>query len=172
MGTDVAKLYWSLIRARVRDRACTGCGRPLEDATLVSAGEGTALDEYGLSDSSAARILAATELLTVTCNHCGASSDIGSSFVHSPRAVILSADDMRQWSPHAAEVYRSIVATRLGDRTCTACGYLLEAASVERAVGGTTLPEFDLDDDAAIAIVAWTQRLTVRCSQCGIAVEV
>jgi hypothetical protein len=171
MSTDVAKLYWTLIRARLRDRSCPECKRSFADATLVSAGEGTTLEEYGLSESSAARVLAATELLRVTCDFCGTSSDVGSSLAQSPGLVILSADDRRPWSPHAMEVYRSVVAARLGDRSCTRCGEPLQTASVESAAGGTTLPEFDLDDDAAIAIVAWTQRLSVRC-RCGVALEI
>jgi hypothetical protein len=77
-----------------------------------------------------------------------------------------------QWSPHAIEVYRSIVTNRLGDRVCDTCGASFRTAKVERAAGGATLPEFDLDDDAAIAIIAWTQRLSVHCSQCGVSVDI
>jgi hypothetical protein len=29
------------------------------------------------------------------------------------------------------------------------------------------LPEFDLDDEAAVSIIAWTQSLSVPCPRCG-----
>jgi len=38
---------------------------------------------------------------------------------------------------------------------------------IETAAGGATLPEFDLDDEAALTLIAWTQRLAVRCQGCG-----
>jgi hypothetical protein len=166
VSTGVAKLYWSLIRARLRGHTCA-CGRSLTNATLVSAGEGTTLEEYGLSETSAARLLAATEVLTVRCDHCGITRDVGTALAHSPQETSLTADDLAQWNPRAVESYRSIVTSRLADRVCDTCGGSLRAARVERATGGTTLPEFDLDDDAAVAVIAWTQRLTVHCGQCG-----
>jgi hypothetical protein len=171
VSTGVAKLYWSLIRARLRGLTCA-CGTSLTNATVVSAGEGTTLDEYGLSETSAARLLAATEVLTVRCDHCGVTHDVGTALEHSARVASLTADDLAQWNPHAIEIYGSIMTSRLADRVCDACGGSLRAATLERATGGTTLPEFDLDDDAAVAIIAWTQRLTVRCSLCDAAMAI
>ncbi len=163
----VAELYWALIRARLRDVSCKSCGTSLSRAIVVAAGEGTTLDDYGLSDSSTARLLAATEVLTVRCDRCDTTCEVGSSLVHAPEAPIVVARDLAQWSPHALEVYRSIVATRLADRKCTACGSSLSQATVDFAAGGSTLPEFDLDDDGAVAVVAWSQQLAVSCPQCG-----
>jgi hypothetical protein len=166
VATGAGQLYWVLIRARLRDRVCDRCGASLAKAIVVSAGEGTTLDEHGLSDTSVARLLAATELLTVRCDRCDATCEVGEPLVQRPEARVLVAEDMAQWSAHALEVYRSIVRVRLGDRTCPTCRSPLAEATVERAAGGSTLPEFDLDDDAAVAIVAWTQSLAVRCARC------
>lgn len=167
MATGAGQLYWALIRARLRDRICDRCGASLAEAIVVSAGEGTTLDEHGLSDTSVARLLAATEVLTVRCAGCDATCEVGDPLSHHPEPRVLRADDVAQWSAHALEVYRSIARVRLGDRTCPTCRAPLAEATVERAAGGTTLPEFDLDDDAAVAIVAWTQSLAVRCARCG-----
>jgi hypothetical protein len=82
--TDVSGAYRSLIRARLKDSPCPRCGHSLENATLVAACEGTTLDEYGLSDRSAAAVLAATELLTVQCGQCGGSCDLGVSLASPP----------------------------------------------------------------------------------------
>jgi hypothetical protein len=166
VSTD-AQAYWSLIRARLRGQVCKTCGQPLRDGTVLAAGEGTTLEEYGLSDTSAARVLAATEVLTVRCEHCGAEVMIGQSLVHRPDMRALTADDLAQWSPEAAELYRSIVRMRLADRLCAACGRSLGESAIEKAGGGAILPEFHLDDEAALALIAWTQRLSVRCTACN-----
>jgi predicted RNA-binding Zn-ribbon protein involved in translation (DUF1610 family) len=167
VSTDVGHAYWSLIRARLRVEVCRTCGQPLQNGTVLAAGEGTTLEEYGLSDTSVARLLAATELLKVRCPHCGAEATIGRSLVHRPNLRTLTADDLAQWSPEAAELYRSIVCLRLEDRLCVACGRSLRESAIEAAAGGAILPEFHLDDEAALTLIAWTQRLTVRCLACG-----
>ena len=172
MSTDAAHVYWSLIRARLGSQACQKCGQPLQGGTVLSAGEGTTLEEYGLSDTSAARLLAATELLTVRCDHCGVEATIGRSLVQRPDMRSPTADDLAQWSPEAAELYRSIVQARLADRVCTACGASLGGCAIETAAGGAILPEFDLDDEAALALIAWTQCLTVRCTACDAAMKI
>ena len=165
VSTD-ARAYWSLIRARLRGQVCKTCGQPLQDGTVLAAGEGTTLEEYGLSDTSAARLLAATEVLTVRCEHCGTEATIGQSLVHRPEIRTPTADDLAQWNPEAAELYRSIVRMRLADRLCAACGRSLGESAIEKAGGGAILPEFHLEDEAALALIAWTQRLTVRCTAC------
>ena len=172
MSADVPQLYRALIRARLQSQRCAACGESLEHAAVVSAGEGTTLEEYGLSETSAARVLAATELLSVRCDRCGASNEVGFSLVQRSEARLLSADDLAQWSAKAVDVYRSIVRARLADRSCTACGHSLESAAVTTAGGGTVLPEFDLDDEAAVSIIAWTQCLNVPCPHCGTLVKI
>jgi hypothetical protein len=146
---------------------CPTCGQPLQGGTVLSAGEGTTLEEYGLSDSSAAQLLAATEILTVRCGQCGVVATIGRSLVQRSEIRSPTADDLRQWRPAAVELCRSIVRVRLSDRVCPACHGSLRDSTVEKAAGGAIFPEFDLDDDAALTAIAWTQCLTVRCVTCG-----
>lgn len=167
MSTDVSQLYWSLIRARLKDHACRVCGASLERATVTSAGDGTALDDYGLSETSAVRLLAATEVLTVECLRCQAVAEIGTPPPPAPVRAAPSVDDLTPWSARALDVYRSILRARLAGRSCRHCGNSLETATVERANEGATLPELDLNDEAAAALIGWTQRVEVRCPQCG-----
>jgi hypothetical protein len=172
VATEVARLYRALIRARLRGRACERCGHSLELSSVVTAGEGTTLEEYGLSETAAAHLLAATEILRVQCDRCGATSDVGTPLTPLAETRVLSAEDQAQWSSHAVSVYRAIIHARLQDRVCSSCGGSLQSAKVERAAGGATLPEFGLDEDAAVALIAWMQCLTVRCPQCEGAVDI
>ena len=130
MSTDISQLYWSLIRARLKDHVCRACGASLEHAIVTSAGDGTALDEYGLSEVSAARLLAATEALTVECLRCQSMAEIGTPPPPAPMRTSPSVDDLTPWSARAIEVYRSILRTRLSGRNCPHCGGSLEAAKV------------------------------------------
>ncbi len=69
-----AELYGALVRARLAETACQACGESLEAAQLVRSDTsvGPELNELGLSDSGAARFLAATDDLIVECSRCGA----------------------------------------------------------------------------------------------------
>jgi len=167
VSADVARAYWSLVRARLRDQVCEACGASLSDGVLVSAGDGTTLQEYGLSDTSAAQLLAATEVLTVRCDRCNTEATIGDAPLHRPEVRSLSAGDLAPWNPRAADLYRSIVRMRLADRVCPTCSAPFRDAVIESAAGGAILPEFDLDDEAALSLIAWTQCLKVRCEACG-----
>jgi hypothetical protein len=163
----IPEKYRSLIQARLREHACQACGHSLEQSAVVRAGEGTTLEEYGLSETAAAHLLAATEVLTVVCGQCGSSCELGTPLQLAPEPRRLTANDMADWSRAAKGTYESIIAVRLSDRTCEGCGHSLREARVERAAGGAVLPEFDFDDEAALALIAWTQCLKVRCPHCS-----
>ena len=171
MAPDVLGLYRSLIRARLSGLRCEGCGRSLEDATILSAGDGTTHDEHRLSESSVARVLAATERLDTRCRQCGRTRQVGIPLVQAAQAPSLSGADLTPWSPNAVAVYRSIVRSRVTERSCPQCHASLADSTVRRAMGGTTLPEHGFDDEIAVSIIAWTQRLTVQCSHCGAGLE-
>ena len=171
MATDLAGLYRSVIQARLSLLKCDSCGHPLEHATILSATNGTTHDEHRLSESSVARLLAATQRLGVRCDHCAATREVGIRLVQAPQVPSLSGVDLTPWSPGAVAVYRSIVRARVSERACPSCQGLLGGAGVSKAMGGTTLPEHRFDDELAVSIIAWTQCLTVHCARCGTDVE-
>ena len=67
-------LYRVLVRARLGERKCQDCSASLESASVLQANTrfGTLLNESQLSDTGAARLLAATDDLVVACGQCGA----------------------------------------------------------------------------------------------------
>jgi hypothetical protein len=166
MSSGVASIYRCLIRARLRERTCEACGRSLESATVVSSAEGTTLEEYGLSETSSLQLLVATELLSVQCEHCSVTCSVGTPLAHLAEARTLTDQDLAEWSPGAVSAYRSVIHSRLEDRTCGGCGSPLQATAIEQATGGSMLPGWDLSDESSAALIAWTQSLTVRCPQC------
>jgi len=169
---DPAEFYRLLVEERLKDRACRACGHSLEHAALRSRNGGTTLDEFDLSEGSMVQLLAATELLTVVCVQCGASNAVGTPSAGPLKASSLTPTDEAGWSARAMEAYQEIVRARMAEGTCSACRAPLDTGVLESACGGTTLAEFDFDDEAAASILGWTQSLTVRCSRCGARVEI
>lgn len=167
MSTGVARVYEALLRTRLRDHACEACGCSLEAAAVVSSADGTTLEEYGLSERSSLEVLAATEYLTVRCEACGATSRVGTPLTQLPEGRTLGAKDLAQWSLGAISAYQSAIRARLENRGCGSCNEPLRSASIELATGGSTLPEWDLGDESVATALAWTHRLSVRCSRCG-----
>jgi hypothetical protein len=160
-------LYRSFLQDRLRGQACESCGRPLEGAVIVSAGDGTTHDEHRLSARSVALLLAATESLRVQCEGCGALRDVGVTLVRALEAPSLSGEDTTPWGPGAVAAYRAAIRSRLTERRCSACQAPLGAGVVKKTAAGSTLPEHGFDDEVAAAIIAWTQWLTVECPECG-----
>ena len=97
-------------------------------------------------------------------------SDLSTPRGPRPRGARVQREE--PWDPHAVELYRTLVRTRLGEHACRACGGSLEAASLSGVDGGTTLDEYRLSDAAAARLLALTQRLSVTCEQCGARAEI
>jgi endogenous inhibitor of DNA gyrase (YacG/DUF329 family) len=116
-------------------------------------------------------LLAATELVRVQCAGCGAPQDIGVSLVQAPHAPPLSREDKTPWSPGAVAAYHAALRDRLM-QACPACHGSLALATVRAATGGTTLPEHKFDDELAVKVIAWTQRLTLECPECATEVQI
>ena len=172
MNPHATALYRSLIRARMKEHACAGCGESLESASVLWTEDGASFDDYGLSDESVAQVLAATEHLSVRCAGCGTIGDIGASRARTvPPPPVLPGRET-PWDPHAAELYESLVRARLREQACSNCSVPLEFASVLRVAGGTALDDYGLSEDAVARLLAATQQLSVRCRQCGADLDV
>jgi ribosomal protein L40E len=68
-------LHRSLLDVRLAEQRCQRCGASLRSAAVLGVADGTSLDDLGLSDQAAARVLAATERALVLCRRCGASNE-------------------------------------------------------------------------------------------------
>lgn len=75
---NAVQLYDSIIRSRLAEVCCRGCGEKLESASLIRThtSVGLLLNEYQLGDMAAARLLAATDSLLVECRKCGGQSEV------------------------------------------------------------------------------------------------
>jgi hypothetical protein len=70
------EVYRVGIAERLSAACCGGCGAALADSELMAAVGGTSLDDYPLSDESLARLLAATQHLSVRCRDCHEVSEV------------------------------------------------------------------------------------------------
>ena len=77
-STEAVEQYRDLVRTRLGERKCHGCGVSLESAALVQVNTcvGTFLNEFQLGDEGAAQLLAETDDLVVECRECGARNDV------------------------------------------------------------------------------------------------
>ena len=110
------------------------------------------------------------------CDKCSATRDVGpdvrTRLVRVAQAPSLSDEDATPWSSVAVAAYREIIGARLAEGVCLTCRAGLGAARLKKVMNGLTLPEFRFDDAAAAKIIAWTQQLSVECTECGTSAEI
>jgi len=170
--TDWLGLYKSLVRERLGEATCTSCGMSLGHAVMVSTSDGTSHQEHGLCDKSIARLFAATELLEVRCDHCGAPQEVGMRLVRAAQPPSLSGEDVRPWSADAVAAYRKTIQARLAEQRCSRCQAPLVSGRVVEARGGGTVPEQRFDETVVARLIGLMQDLTVECPACGERVKV
>lgn len=164
---ETVDLYNSLVRQRLKEQNCAGCGASLEPAAQLWADDGTTLEEYALVDRSDVAVLAATEHLSVRCLRCGVVGDVGRASVHAPPAVEQTAPEA-PWEQAAVGLYQSLIQARLADQRCSGCGQPLAAGSIVAVWGGTALDDFGLSDSSAAEALAATQAILLKCEGCGV----
>ena len=69
-------LHRSLIGARLATNHCRSCGNSLAASALLGLRDGTYHDDLKLADEAAARLLAATERVTVECDRCRTVNEV------------------------------------------------------------------------------------------------
>ena len=158
-------LYRRLVRERLAHVSCPGCGGELQDAHIVRAGGGAALEGY-LSDQGQARLLAATEHWVVHCRRCFLEAEVGELARPFPAPRTELIPPPMPWPVAAVEIYRGGIQERLANATCEGCGGSVANADVLEVSGGTTLDDYDLSDESVARLLAATQHLWVRCPRC------
>jgi hypothetical protein len=81
-----------------------------------------------------------------------------------PRAARIRRET--PWDPGAVELYQNLVRIRMAEHSCPTCGASLEDGLLVARGGGTVLEGFGLSDAAAARLIAYTERLSIRCA-CG-----
>ena len=167
LNADVAATYRAALLLRLQGAVCPSCGAEFNLSSIASAQDGTSLDEYRLTDISIARVIAETQHLALACGQCGARVDLGAPVLRAPERRVPPVGALQPLSPEAALVYRARLRERLRNKACPKCERSLEFSEILRAVGGTGMDDYDLDDHAVAELLAVNQDLFVRCGECG-----
>lgn len=167
LSAELVAVYKAALLSRIRGAACPGCGAALSFGAVDLAEDGTSLDEYGLTDESSARVLAATQHLGLACGRCGTRLALGDPVLRVPERRLQPAGGLQPLTPEAAQVYQGRLRERTSKAACQACGRSLESGELLQAVGGTGMDEYDLSDLAVAELLGMNQCLIVRCGECG-----